>query len=61
MSFHSHFCQANHNGMNDWAFTLIDQSQDLTSLRKREVFWQDTLKTFIPLGLNEKEVTIDYG
>ena len=61
MSFHSHFCQNNHNGMEDWAFTLIDQTQNLKSLRKRECFWQEKLQTFMPLGLNEKEVTIDYG
>jgi len=61
MLFHSHFGQPNHNGMEDWEFTLIDQSQDLASLRKREYFWQNKLQTFLPLGLNEKEVAFVYG
>ena len=60
-SFHSHFCQNDHNGMGDWAFTLIDQAQNLKSLRIREIFWQEKLQTFMPLGLNEKEVTFEYG
>ena len=47
--------------MGDWEFILIDQSQNLKSLWQREIFWQDKLQTFIPLGLNEKEVTFEYG
>ena len=61
MSFHSHFLQGGHNGMEDWEFTLIDQSQNEQSLRMREDFWINKLQTFEPQGLNEREVTIDYG
>lgn len=61
MSFHSHFCQEGHNGMEDWDFTLIDQSQNEQSLRVREDFWITKLQTFEPQGLNEREVMIDYG
>ena len=61
MSFHSHFGQSNHNGIDDWSFTLIDQARDENQLRKKESFWQEKLETFIPKGLNTKEVTYDYG
>ena len=61
MSFHSHFCQSDHHGMEDWSYILIDQTQTFQTLRQREQFWQEKLQTFQPYGLNEKEVTIDYG
>jgi len=47
--------------MQDWQFTLIDQAQDLPSVRRRETFWQHKLDTFTPLGLNERNVALDYG
>ena len=56
-SFHAHFSQENHNGMEDWKFTLIDQAENLDTLRRKEAFWQNALDTFQPLGLNEREVT----
>ena len=61
MSFHSHFCKEDHNGMDDWEFTLIDQSQNEQKLRMREDFWINKLQTFEPQGLNKREVTMDYG
>ena len=60
-SFHAHFHAEGHNGINDWQFTLIDKATDTTSLRRKESFWQYKLKTFSPQGLNEREVTLDYG
>ena len=60
MTFHSHFYQPGHSGFSDWQFTLIDQSSDVKSLRKREVFWQEKLNTFMPFGLNEKEVALEF-
>jgi len=47
--------------MEDWEFTLIDQSQNEQKLRMREDFWINKLQTFEPQGLNEREVTIEYG
>ena len=38
---------------------LIDQSDDIQSLRKSEIFWQERLKTFLPNDLNEKEVALE--
>ena len=60
-SFHAHFSQGNHNWINDWSFTLIDQASDLYSLRKKECFWQYKLNQFNPDGLNERDVTFDFG
>ena len=57
-SFHKHFCQEDHNGVSDWSVRLIDQADDERSLRVKESFWQHKLNTFVPNGLNEKEVYI---
>ena len=57
-SFHKHFCQDDHNGISDWSITLIDQADDLPGVRSKESFWQHKLDTFIPNGLNEKEVQL---
>ena len=57
-SFHDHFCQAGHSGISDWSLKLINQADDETSLRVKESFWQHKLKTFVPNGLNEREVYI---
>ena len=61
MSFHDHFAQKDHNGMDDWSFKLIDHASDANSLRRRESFWQHKLKTFHPLGLNERDVAFEMG
>ena len=60
-SFHAHFEQEGHKGMEDWSFTLIDKARDLDSVRRKESFWQHTLMSFKPYGLNDREVTFDYG
>ena len=36
-------------------FTLFEQCETHKQLKERETFWQHRLKTFYPLGLNEKE------
>ena len=60
-SFHAHFNSIGHNGKEDWEITLIDQAETLTSVRRKECFWQYKLDTFIPNGLNEREVFMDFG
>jgi len=60
-SLHQHFNQEDHNGANDWIFTLIERAPDINILRKRERFWQYKLNTFDPDGLNEREVIYDFG
>ena len=60
-SFHAHFNQEGHNGINDWLFTFIDQARDVNALRRKECFWQHNLNKFCPNGLNECDVTFDFG
>ena len=60
-SFHAHFAQPDHHGMSDWQVILIDQAVDRESVRRKESFWQYKLNTFNPEGLNERDVTFDYG
>ena len=55
-ALHSHFSQAGHNGICDFSFKIIDGAGSLTEVRKKESFWQYKLKTFLPDGLNERNV-----
>ena len=59
--FHEHFNCNNHNGMDDWCFTLIDHAEDTLSVRRKESFWQYKLNTFKPEGLNTRDVAINDG
>ena len=52
--FHRHF----NNGMEDWKITIIDRAENVLGLRRRESYWQHSLNTFIPNGLNEHFVGI---
>ena len=38
-SFSAHFAEANHNGEEDLEKRLIDQTDNVENLRKRESFW----------------------
>ena len=53
--FHDHYCLDGHLEIDDWEFTLFEQCEAHKQLKERETFWQHRLKTFYPLGLNEKE------
>ena len=55
-SFHDHFCQEGHHGMDEWSIKIIDQAEDLPGVRLKESFWQHKLNTFSPNGLNERYV-----
>ena len=57
-SFNAHFAEANYNGEEDWEVRLIDQTDNVEDLRKRESFWQHELETFQPNGLNECKVAL---
>ena len=54
--FHEHFDLQGHSGWSDFEFILIDQGISENDARKREMFWQYKLDTFIPNGLNDREV-----
>ena len=53
--FYGHYIQDDHEGKDNWQFTLIDQCTTNAELRKRELYWQHRLKTFFPNGLNKRE------
>ena len=57
-SFHAHFEDDKHHGISDWEITLIDQTDSVDNLRRREYFWQYELDTFQPNGLNERDVAL---
>ena len=50
-----YYIQEDHEGKDDWQFTLIGQCTANAELRNREVYWQHRLKKFFPNGLNERE------
>ena len=58
-SLHSHFNSPDHNSHDDWKFKLIDSADNVNGLRRSERYWQYTLNTFSPKGLNEREVNYD--
>ena len=53
--FHAHYCLDGHSGIDDWNFVIFEQCETHEQLKERETFWQHRLKTFYPIGLNEKE------
>ena len=55
-SFHSHFAQENHHGIDDFKFTIIDSAANDTGAKKSEHFWQYKLNVFEPQGLNVRNV-----
>ena len=55
-SLHAHFAQPDHNGIEDMSFKIIDCASNLRDIKKRESFWQYKLKTFLPDGLNDRNV-----
>ena len=51
----THYIQDFHRGIDDWEVTLFEKCETHKQLKERETFWQYKLKTFYPLGLNDKE------
>ena len=47
--FHAHFAEVNYNVEDDWEVRLIDQTNNVENLRKRESFWRE---------VNEREVAL---
>ena len=54
--FHEQFCSDDHNGIQDWEITLIEQVHDKKFLRLRKLFWAHKLDTFYPNGLNQRDL-----
>ena len=59
--FHEQYCSEGHQGIENWSVTLIDQVEDLDSLRKKELYWINRLNTWAPNGLNVREVYEAYN
>ena len=57
-SFHAHFEGGKHHGISNWEVTVIDQTDCVDDLRRKESFWQYELDIFQPNGLNERDVTL---
>ena len=60
VSFHAHFILDGHCGFDDWEITLIDKGRNKQETRKKELFWQYKLDTFVPHGLNERVVDLEW-
>ena len=58
--FHEHFCSDDHNVIQDWVITLIEQVDDEKFLRQKELFWAHKLDMFYPNGLNQREIYAAY-
>ena len=56
-----HYSSEGHQGIENWSVTLIDQVEDLDSLRKKELYWINRLNTWAPNGLNVREVYEAYN
>ena len=44
--------------MSDWEIALIDQTECVDDITRREYFWQYELDTFQPNGQNELDVAL---
>ena len=53
--FHAHYSFDGHSGIDDCNFVFFEQCETYEQLKERETFWQNRLKTFYSIGLNEKE------
>ena len=59
--FHEHYCSEGQQGNENWIVTLIDQVEDLESLRKKELYWINRLNTWALNVLNVREVYEAYN
>ena len=58
-SFFSHFFEAGHNGKLTVSVSFIDGASNVYNLRRRELFWQYKLRTFMPRGLNDRAADVE--
>ena len=49
-----------HCGSNDWEIILIHKGRNKQETRKKELFWQYKLDTFVPHVLNERVVDLEW-
>ena len=53
--FHTQYRLDGHSGTEVWDFLIFEQCKIHAELNERKIFQQHRLKTFYPIGLNEKE------
>ena len=58
-NFFAHFFGEGHQGTFSVGVKIIDGAHDVFSVRRKELFWQYKLGTFIPRGLNERAADIE--
>ena len=49
-----------HCGINDWEIILVDKERNKQETWKKELFWQYKLDTFVPHGLSERVVDLEW-
>ena len=49
-----------HCGINDWEIILVDKERNKQETWKKELFWQYKLDTFVPHGLIERVVDLEW-
>ena len=59
--FNEHYCQEGHQGIENWSVTLIDQVEDLESIRKKELYWIKRFNTWAPNDFGVREVCQIYN
>ena len=59
--FYEHYGPEGYQGTENCSITLIDQVEDLGSLRKKELYWINRLKTWATNGLNVTKVYETYN
>ena len=57
--FQKQYCAEGQQGIENWSFTLVDQVEDLDSLRKNKLYWVNRLTTWAPNGLKFTKLTIE--
>ena len=55
----AHFFGEGHQGTFSVGVKIIDGAHDVFSVRRKELFWQYKLGTFIPNGLNERAANVE--
>ena len=58
-NFFSHFFESHDRGKFDVTIKIIDGAENVFSLRRKELFWQYRLGTFLPRGLNERAADVE--
>ena len=49
-----------HCDINDWETILIDKGRNKQETRNQELFWHYKRETFVPHGLNERVVDLEW-